>query len=67
MEEIMMKKGQKEMFEENWKEALRNQLNIISTSIFLLEKGILQQNPVDAMRYIEKMKEAMERIKVILE
>jgi hypothetical protein len=67
MEELIMKEEEKSYYEQNWKEALRNQLNIISTSIFLMEKGLKNNNVADAHRYLEKMKDAMERIKIILE
>lgn len=62
-----MEKTENGIYQENWKEALRNQLNIISTSIYLMEKNIASHQSEDAMRYIQKMKEAMERIKILLE
>lgn len=67
MEELMMKTRKESEFEENWLEALRNQLNIISTSIFLMEKAVANNNTADHMRYLQKMREAMERIKIIIE
>ncbi len=53
-------------YSDTWIQVLRNQLNIISTSVFLLENDISDGNIIDRQRYLQKIKEAMERINVIV-
>ncbi|MCK5076339.1 MAG: hypothetical protein KAR38_08180 [Calditrichia bacterium] len=53
-------------YSEDWMQVLRNQLNIISTSVFLLETDVTETNKLDRLRYLQKIKEAMERINIIV-
>mgnify|MGYP001556897537 CR=1 FL=1 len=56
----------KHPYSEDWMQMLRNQLNIISTSVFLLETENGDINSMDKLRYVQKIKEAMERINIIV-
>ncbi|MCK5075307.1 MAG: hypothetical protein KAR38_02975 [Calditrichia bacterium] len=53
-------------FSDDWMQVLRNQLNIISTSVFLMENDNTEASKMDQLRYLQKIKEAMERINIIV-
>lgn len=53
-------------FSDDWMQVLRNQLNIISTSVFLMENDNTEARKMDQLRYLQKIKEAMERINIIV-
>lgn len=53
-------------FSDDWMQVLRNQLNIISTSVFLMENDNSEASKMDQLRYLQKIKEAMERINIIV-
>ena len=67
MEESKMNyKNYNHQYNDDWMQMLRNQLNIISTSVFLLETENSETDKMDKLRYVRKIKEAMERINIIV-